>query len=809
LYGQPTNGTCSAWDLVTISNDVPTPANAGSDQIVCDGTVILSGNNPTAGDGYWTRLGGGGVIDNSLNYNTQVTGLSSGGNTFRWTIIQGDCESYDDVLITNELVYASAGIDDEVCGDFYAELNGNQPGAGETGIWSVTGGTGTFANNTVYNTSVSNLSAGENRLTWTVRRGTCENSADVVITDNTPTPASVSSDKEICDNFTVIAGNPPLTGTGEWSVAAGSGVFDNSLSNNVTVSEIGPNVNIYRWTISNGTCSDYADVTVTNNSVLSVVGDSIFTCGPNAYLNGNEPDAGEIGYWTVTAGTGILDNSALYNTPVSNLNTGLNKFRWTIDNGTCSDFADLVVINNLYDVNASVAGPTTICADSADLLGNIPIAGATGAWTVWAGGGSFDDPTDPDARVYELLKGANTLRWTITKDGCSNYDDVVIVNNSVLALAGEDIITCGNDANLVANELFPDEDGVWTPVSVCGTSTILTPSMNETIVTDLCAGVNVFRWSVSGNGCFDSDEVVVNENSFSINAGFDDHVCETTVNLQGQDPSPGYGIWSFSGPGVNIVTPSLNTTAVTGLQDNSPHTFRWTVFKNGCSAYDEVVIYNDLVTANAGGDQSTCNSTAILSAEQPVVGSGEWTISTGAGTVSQPTYFASPITGLGIGTNVLIWTVTNLTCVSSDNITITNNTVTATAGIDQQLCDNFTYLAGDQPAPGGYGVWEVVGGGVDTEIITPSAFNTLVTDLRRGVNTFRWTVYENNCTNGGELVRIWNNTFDADAGNDQTLADGVTQTNLDAVLNADETGQWSLIAGSGKLGRSKQPEFVC
>ena len=796
-----TKGGCSAWDVVTISNDTPTASDAGPDQTVCDGTVVLSGNNPSVGNGVWSRLGGAGTIVNPSNYNTLVTGLGSGGNTFRWTVSEGACSDYNDVLVMNELVFASAGMDDEICGTDYPVLNGNQPGAGESGIWTVTGGSGVFLDPTIYNTSVSGLSGGENRLTWTVTRGTCSNSDDVSIYDNTPSPATVSSDQEICIDYTVISGNPPTTGTGEWSVAAGSGIFDNSVGNTTTVRNIGPDINQYRWTITNGTCTSSAVVTVTNNSVFAVVGDSISVCGTTAYLNGNEPQAGENGIWTVAAGTGIITNTALYNTEVTNLNKGENKFRWTISNGTCSDYADLVVTNNLYDASASVAGPTVICVDSADLLGNIPVQGSTGAWSIWAGGGSFDDATSPTARVKFLLRGDNTLRWTITKDGCSNYDDVVITNNMVEALAGADKITCGTDANLVANELYPGENGVWTLVS--GSGTILTPSSNETVVTGQGAGVNVFRWSVSGNGCTDQDEVQISENSFVTSAGFNDDVCDTTVTLQAQDPGTGSGIWSFSGPGVVIVTPTSNTTVVNGLQDNSPHTFRWTVYKNGCYAWDEVIITNNLVHAHAGGDQFVCNSQATLSAENPIAGTGMWTIAAGAGTLADQTYYGTTITGLIKGTNTLTWTVTNLTCTDADNIVITNNVVQATAGADLAVCQNSANLSGDQPQNGGYGVWETAGGpGV---VQNPTAFNSAVTNLQRGINTFRWTVYENGCDNGGDLVQILNNDFDADAGLDQILPPLTTATNFNATLPVGATGQWSILSGSGNIANLTNP----
>ena len=788
-----TNGNCSAWDLVTISNNLPTIADAGLNQIVCDGNATLSANNPTVGFGVWTRLGGAGTIANPSHYNTDVTGLGSGGNTFRWEITQSNCNSYDDVLVMNELVFASAGQDEPICGDTYSELNGNQPSSNETGLWTVTGGSGVFANPTLYNTSVSGLSGGENRLTWTVYRGTCSNSDDVIIKDDTPSEPTVSSDQETCNNFIVISGNPPITGVGHWSVEAGSGIFDDTAANTTTVRQIGED-NTYRWTITKGLCSNFADVHIINNSVQALVGDTIRVCGGDAYLNGNEPGTGETGTWTVTAGAGILANGTKYNTAVSNLTVGLNKFRWTISNGNCPAYADLVVINNLYEASASVAGPTTICEDFADLNGNIPIQGSEGHWEVFAGRGIFDDSTNPSTRVTYLNKGQNTLRWFITKEGCTAYDSVSITNNMVVAKAGVDVITCGNDAELSANDLLDSETGLWTLVA--GAGTILTPSNNETTVTGQSSGVNVFKWTVKGIVCRDEDNVQVNENSFNVEAGPTQTVCDTEATLTGENPSPGTGLWT-TGSGVIINTSTSYITTVDGLHDNSPHTFRWTVKKNGCTAYDEVIVNNHLVHAYAGDDNTTCTSDITLHATQPVAGAGVWNFSQGSGTITTPSYNETTVTGLSLGQSILTWTVSHSNCTDADNVIVINNTVMATAGIPQAICDTFTYLSATPPQVGGYGHWDVIGGpGI---IETESAYNTLVTNLQRGANTFRWTVYENGCNNGGSRVQVVNNSFDADAGLDQTLAPLDTDTYLNASLPNNTTGQWSVFAGSGDV----------
>ncbi len=796
-------GNCPAWDIVTITNDTPTPADAGPDRPVCDGQVVLSGNNPSVGTGMWDQLGGAGSIAVKSNYNTLVTGLSAGGNTFRWEITQGICKDHDDVLITNNLLYASAGMDDETCGTTYPSLNGNQPGPGETGKWTVTGGTGSFDNNTLYNTGVSGLSGSENRLTWTISKGNCSNSDDVSIFNNTPSQATVISNKDICTDTLVISGNPPVTGTGTWYVDAGSGSFDNSTSNTTMVRNIGPDMNQYRWTISNGSCTSSAIVTINNYSVDAIVGGDIDdVCGTTAYLNGNEPGVNETGQWTVIAGSSTVANTALYNSEVTGLNKGENKFRWTIRNFKCSDYADLVVTNNLYDANASIAGPDTICKDSADLLGNIPVAGAIGTWSVPAGGGSFDDVHSPSARVKGLLKGDNTLRWTVTKAGCPNFDEVTITNNMVEASAGPDKISCGNDVRLVGNKLLPGETGLWTNPS--GSGTILTPSNNETIITGQGPGVNVFEWTVSGNGCTAKDQAQVFENSFITSAGYNDDVCDTMYTLQAQDPGTGTGLWTYAGPGVVIVEPTSHITLVTGLQDNTPHTFTWTVHKNGCVAKDDVIITNNLVHAYAGEDHPVCHSEALLSAGNPIAGSGLWDVVNGAGFFADPTNYSTTVTGLLKGQNTLSWTVTSTpTCFDVDYVVITNNIVLATAGSDQEICQDSYNLAGDPPQDGGYGLWEPAGGpGV---ILIPSAFNSPVVNLRRGVNTFRWTVYENGCDNGGDLVQIVNNDFDAYAGEDQTLPPLTTATNFNAVLPPTGSGQWSIASGSGGIADVTSP----
>src|SRR5690606_40477 len=102
---------------------------------------------------------------------TAVTGLTVGTNTFVWTISDnnGICSPNSDTvsIIVEEITVANAGADQNVCVD-NAILAANAVAAGEAGTWTVTSGTGVFADANDPTTTVSGLSAGENIFVWTI-----------------------------------------------------------------------------------------------------------------------------------------------------------------------------------------------------------------------------------------------------------------------------------------------------------------------------------------------------------------------------------------------------------------------------------------------------------------------------------------------------------------------------------------------------------------------------------------------------------------------------------------------------------------
>lgn len=95
-YGDAVGCNLDSFTTLTL----PT-ALAGDEISLCGNIIQLNGNNPSPANGLWTIISGGGTIVNPTIYNTFVTNLNPGPNTFAWTINNGSCPpSTDQVIIT-------------------------------------------------------------------------------------------------------------------------------------------------------------------------------------------------------------------------------------------------------------------------------------------------------------------------------------------------------------------------------------------------------------------------------------------------------------------------------------------------------------------------------------------------------------------------------------------------------------------------------------------------------------------------------------------------------------------------------------
>lgn len=818
-----------------------TPAVAGPDQSVCGSSATLAGQLPWSGvSGTWSVVNGTGTFANANDPTTTVSGLSTGVNTFRWTVNYGTCGSTsDDVVITSfnpSQAAANAGPDQSIClPSTSTVLAANSAPAPATGTWSLVSGTGAFANANSPTSSVTGLSVGANTFRWTINNGPCgaptNDQVTVFVYSNTQGAANAGTDQQLCapTTSTTLIGNAlTFPATGLWTVVAGAGTFGSATSPTTTVSGLGAGLNTFRWTISNGPCvppttQDDVNVTVFNPASPNAnAGPDQQVCAANATLAGNAPIAPATGTWTVVSGSGTFSNANSPTSGVSGLTIGSNTFQWTLSNGPCANgiTSDQVTIVRFDPATpAAAAGPDQdLCSDngtgvtSTTLAATAAVPPSTGAWSIISGPGGaiITTPANPTSTVTNLAVGTHVLRWTVSNGPCTpltTTDDITIRvfdRNAAVASAGPDQDLCAPVASvtLAGNAATAPASGTWTVIA--GAGNFANASSPTTTVTGMDLGVNIYRWTLNNGPCpgaITSDDVTItlfDPATAAANAGPDQSLCGVTSTVMAGNAValPAVGTWTVVSGTATIGNVNSPTSAITDLGVGTV-VLRWTVDNGPCgSSSDEVSILNydpNDPVANAGPDQDICVPVApnlvfmnASVATSPSIGS--WTIVSAPGgiTIANVNSPTTMISNLPVGTHVFRWTVDNGPCVNGitfDEVTVRvfdfGNPL-ANAGPDQSLCttNGTTSMAGSAITNPAVGTWTLVSG---TGTITdPNSPTTTITGLQVGQNIFQWSVDNGPCT-GITTDQMSIFIYDpgnpaANAGPDQSFCTPVTST---------------------------------
>lgn len=153
---------------------------------------------------------------------------------------------------------ANAGPDQWVCGDS-AYMQGNFPGVGYSGSWSVYTGSGTFADPAFGSTQVTGLSYGDNELVWTVTDGfaTTTDTVLVVAYDPAVTPVYTMGDTAITGPpFNIMLFASPYTYPQfcNWYLVQGTATIWQPNAYTTYATDLGIGVNVFQWYCDNGPC---------------------------------------------------------------------------------------------------------------------------------------------------------------------------------------------------------------------------------------------------------------------------------------------------------------------------------------------------------------------------------------------------------------------------------------------------------------------------------------------------------------------------------------------------------------------------
>jgi len=778
--------SCSLNDQITIMNNF-VEANAGEDHYVCESSSSLNAivKLDANGHGVWSTYSQDVIIVSPTSQTTEVRNLPLDETIFTWTVTEGICYRSDDLFVVNNMISSiDAGVVEPVC-DNTAQMTAEPPNNGASGSWTTDDMNVYIQQSGNPLTYVANLAPGANQFNWTLTKGACS-VTDMVTVVNNSFVVDAGEDREVCSDSTDLSATILNTNqTGVWTAI--QGVTDTDIltpvANDSKVKNLSRSIdNIFRWTVTNNstTCTATDIVTIKNHLPgIPVDQTTPQVCGNTSTLkvSATIPAATATGYWTVLeGGTADVDTSTDNETQVTNLNSGQNKFRWTVTNtvGThsCSKFVDIIIENNYFEVDAGE--DQYVCESTTKLNAIPPETSEVGKWIPITGSSDINSSSQVDARIDNLVTGVdNIYEWTVTNilTGCIASDRVTIFNDSPETPASLGAAqVCHNIGMLQVTEPLASRpgavsSGVWT-IEGTGTARIDNSLNFASAVTNLKLGRNSFRWTVTNTFGTHSCEkyLVVDVDNFFVeaNAGTDGISCDGTGNLTAiiKPGALGSGVWTLvTGKGAGKVSAStMQSTTVTGL-DKDENTFRWTVTKGDCTKFDEVIIDNNYITpfnpavTNPG---PVCYNTATLTAlAAPEGASGKWSTEVSSIIFTDTANPLTTVAGLQPGTNVLTWTVTKgegtATCTMSENVSIVNNYFEIEAGSDQYICSSTATFAALPLAPGYSGKWSSISG--SDQITNATNTDATVTGLySSSPNRYQWTVSDGTCTNFDQII---------------------------------------------------------
>ncbi len=503
----------------------PTASISPSPVEICEGeTPTLNGNpsNPFGAIASHTWTGATSIIDDAtIQTPTILSTATSVGSPFTLTYtVTNDigCSSTPvnvSVTINDNPAIATVGIDQALCGTLTSlPMGGSNPLPG-TGTWTFVSSIPTRPAPTISNASTPNATItitsgneGAYTMRWTVKNGTCESSADIVVDlGSNPTDPAAGVDKAVCGESFILEANTPIIGSGNWTVVSGPGgcsgagcpITIQQADNPASVVELNGPIYTYgayilRWTISSGTCTPESDdVTITFNEpgtadvpvdFISCV--DLTTLTPITLTGATVGGGATQGRWEVVSGTGTFtsnngspggarpaaNTSDAYRPTAADFATGSVQLRFVALDpdgiGPCSNVSsstNLVITFDRKPADADAGADIAICeGEDANLSAVAVTNSGTGTWSPTPGVVNINDETT----VVTGLTSTTTFTWT--------------VNSAFGSFATPPIGSCAATTDQVVVTVNPLPDAVDpAPSDLCETTAGTLTATNVTL----------------------------------------------------------------------------------------------------------------------------------------------------------------------------------------------------------------------------------------------------------------------------------------------------------------------------------------
>jgi subtilisin-like proprotein convertase family protein len=725
---------------------------------------------------------------------------------------------------------ANAGADTDTCG-LGIQLNA-LAGTG-TGIWTVVsmppGGAINFISDQNPGSGASASSFGVYFLAWTLDNNNCKDT-DTVTVDFNDNPA-LSNAVYDCDasnenysvTFTANGGTPgyqvagSVTATGSGNTFT-SGFIPNGIAYSYTATDAAGCVSQpFNGSFS---CDCATDAGFMDIAMLSACeGETVSAL----HLGGETLDGNDIAAYYLHSGSG---NSL--GTVYATNSTGVFGFQSGMTYGV-TYYVSYVVGNDLSGLPdpadfclavapgqavvfyqnpvANAGADVNICGNSISLAAT-PVTGGSGIWTVISGNAndlSITSPADPASQVSSAGYSTYTLAWTVTRNGCTDTDQLVIQFNDAPVVAGLARTCDANNENYTVSFTLSGGTPPYTVNGVAVTGALFTSSpvisgdpysfvVSDASGCQLPAVSGVFACACSTDaGSMQSQTITVCQGS-SITA-----ISNNDKTLDGNDAF-GYVLHNGSGTALGQVF-AQNTTGTFTFQNGMSYGQTYYVsavagnplsgFPNpldpcfSVAAGQPVVWLANPIPA-AGADIAVCGTNTTLNASNSTF-AGVWTQVAGPGisTIASTTAANSGVSASQNGIYTYRWTETNGACTAFDEVKVTYNSIPAATGTSE-VCDgtntsytlSFTVLGGTPPYQAQGVAGSFTGSNFTSSLITSgSSYSFTVIDANGCVSTGVTGSETCECTTAAgsmittpqvfcttdPAVAIWNNDGNKDA----------------------------------------------
>ena len=170
-----------------------------------------------------------------------------------------------------------------------------------------------------------------------------------VLRHDFPTASHAGLDQEKCEEYTAtLDGNEPFVGIGFWTQIKGIGTIDDTLNNQATISGVDTGLTLLEWRIENKICPIERDTMTIReyvNPTAANAGEDVSICDTNeTYLAAVETDFG-FGRWILPFNGATIDDTADFESLVTDLELGSYAFTWRVTNGVCPVTTDQVTLD--------------------------------------------------------------------------------------------------------------------------------------------------------------------------------------------------------------------------------------------------------------------------------------------------------------------------------------------------------------------------------------------------------------------------------------------------------------------------------